>query len=195
MSKKKAILTTLGAVGAVAATGGLAGIGIPGLVGGGAAAGGAGATAAGAAARTGMSLGTKLALGSGIAQAAGSLYGTKVQADASRRAANTQTDYGNRALADEQAQRAKLEAAYAAWLNGPEMAGLGRFGQAPPQGGTPTASEPPRTLGSLVNVGSGQTPAAAANKVTLQAPTGATRQFAANDPAIAKHLARGARRL
>lgn len=65
------------------------------------------------------------------------------------------------------------------------------------------AQGPPPSLSSLIPVGSGQTPAAAANaapatggtSVTLRAPTGETRAFAANDPQVPQLLARGAQRV
>ena len=114
MGKKKAILTTLGAVGAIAATGGLGAIGIPGLIGSGAAASGA--------AGAGMSIGTKLAIGSAAAQAATGLYGARTQARSADRAAELQTQAANRAaeIQDAASQRAEAFArqqAQNAYLN------------------------------------------------------------------------------
>ena len=70
------------AVGAIAATGGLASIGIPGLIGGSAAAAGTGA---------GISAATRLAIGSSAAQAAAGIYGAHANAKATTQAATTTT--------------------------------------------------------------------------------------------------------
>lgn len=110
MSKKKIILDTLAAAGAIAATGGLASIGIPGIIGGGAggaaaAVGGIDAKIAGfGAAKTGVSLATKLALAGTAATAGANIYGAHTQASATQEASNALSASTAEALAYQKEQ-------------------------------------------------------------------------------------------
>lgn len=137
--------------------------------------------------------------GTAAIDAGANLLGSRMQIGAANRAADIQSQYANRALDWSQQQYGRARDEYGAWLNGGEVAQLGALLKALPQ--TPQTFSPrgpqTMTMNQMRSAGSGQTPGAAANgpMVTLQAPTGETEQFAANDPRIQQHLDRGARRV
>ena len=147
----------------------------------------------------------------GAISGATTLAAAKMGANASRRAGDIQATYADRALADETRRRADHDAAYRQWQGGSEVAKLGDLlGLARGQNPLPTSSTMPvrtgspqpmprqtTTINELRSVGSGSTPAAqnVQRMVTLRAPDGEQRTFAASDPRVQRHLQRGAVRV
>lgn len=141
--------------------------------------------------------------GAGLVDAASGLIGTKLQTNAAGRASDIQAQAARDALAWEEQQYANAQRAYQSWQGGPSVTRIADLlGMSPGAGpaGAAVANMLPAGASAPVPVGAGQTTSAAAanpgSMVTLRSPDGAeTRSFQANDPAIAKHLARGAVRV
>lgn len=121
--------------------------------------------------------------------------GAKKQADAIKQASAQQADSTQKALDFTKQQYYDLTGRLSPYVQSGQTANnyasalLGNSPYLKAVRGTAPASAP-------VSVGAGQTPAAAAASpgamVTLRAPDGSTRQFAANDPIVAKAQAAGA---